>query len=407
MWSGLKNKILQNTRATGIEVVLLPGQGMHINCATASLEKNKIIKTDEQGGQSLEGIAARLNKKHPVCLVLNGKGIITRKIPLTKNDSFTLGEVLPNANPGDFYFYADQYEAFAIAHIARKDLVDGLIQQLQEQGLQVMQVYFGFSPAQHFLPFTKAATITSSTFILELGADRQLQGYAMQEQVQTDPFNLPEIPVADQYVHSLRLIAFTAAASLLTEEAGVDLRIDSPLLAQARTSSVQAKMIRTIAMGSLAFIFALLLVNFLVFNHYYNKNKELQVKQLFSNEELQKRQQLQQRISRKQEFLSRSNWNTAARLSYYADRIASLTPSNTLLTGMNIFPARASSSELAGIHFKHDTIQVNGVCEDPVELNELQTNLRIIPEFREVSIKNYAFRKESDKGMFTLEIVTK
>jgi len=407
MWRGLKNKILQNTKASGIEIVLLPGGGMHINVASASLEKNTIVKIDELSGNNLEELSAKLNKKYPVSLVLNGKGIITRKIALSKNGSFTLGEVIPNANPGDFYFYADQYESFAIAHIARKELVDGMVGQLQDMGLQVMQVYFGFSSMQNFFPFVRSNNIAASTFVLELDDEKKLLSFEAQEHIQTDVFDLPEVSIANQYVHSLRLISFTAAADLLTEEAGASPKIESQLLVNARTSSVQGKTIKAVALGFLAFIFVLLLANFFAFNHYFNKNKELQVQQLFSNEELQKRRQLQQRITKKQDFLTKTNWNTSAMLSYYADRIASLTPANTLLTGMNIFPAKSGNSEMAGISFKHDTIQLTGVCEDPVELNELQTNLRIVPEFNQVSIKNYAFRKESDKGMFTLEIITK
>jgi hypothetical protein len=73
---------------------------------------------------------------------------------------------------------------------------------------------------------------------------------------------------------------------------------------------------------------------------------------------------------------------------------------------MQIYPARNNSvTETGNNTFKKDTIIVNGVCDDPVELTQFINGLKVLPDFKEVSIKNYMVRNES--GTFTMEIITR
>ena len=144
----------------------------------------------------------------------------------------------------------------------------------------------------------------------------------------------------------------------------------------------------------------------MIYNKYFNKNKSIAESSLFSTQQDQKFKLLEKEVRQKERFLEQSGWTGQSRTSFYADRIAGLLPVDVLLTSMQIYPARNNpSAESGNILFKKDTIIVNGICDDPVELNQFMTSLKMLPDFTEVSIKNYMVRNES--GTFNMEIITR
>jgi hypothetical protein len=406
MWKIIKDKILQPVKAAGLEIVLAGENDWHLNGSIAELKKNSIVKTDAFVCRSVEEFSKKVTDKLPVAIVLNGRGIIVKKVMLSKPGSITLVDVLPNANPSEFYFYADVYEGFAIAHIARKELIDRIVSIMTTNKVTILQLHFGFSPLQKLYSFIKyeGQTIETTLYTLQFDHDGHLQNHILRDNAITDQFGWQELCIADQYISSQQLIAFSAAADFLVSGTSGVSPTDIPQIIHAKKSFIHNKKVKAYLMGFTIFVFTILLLNFFIFSHYHNNNKELQIKQTFLNENLQAGEELQNRISRKEDLLSHYHWDKPARLSYYADRIASLTPPNTLLTTMSIFPLRQSSAA-EQIYFKNDTILLAGICDDPVELNEMQAGLKIVPGFRQVSIKSYAFRKESEKGSFTIEII--
>ena len=138
------------------------------------------------------------------------------------------------------------------------------------------------------------------------------------------------------------------------------------------------------------------------------KNQELQFSQQQNQGQQKKSKELEDKIGRKERFLQRSGWISDSKTSYYADRIASMTPDDVLLTSLNIYPSKTNLEIEKGNNlFKKDTIQINGVCEDPVELNKFITNLKIIPVFNDVSLKSYQYRNEKESGTFLIETIIK
>src|SRR5215213_10190215 len=100
MW---KQKILQVNMASGMEIVFLEEQKRIINFVTAKNKQNKIIKEwFRQGIKSFDELKDA-NRRPPVSLVLNGKGVLTKRVRLHGEENPVL-LVFPQANPAEFYY---------------------------------------------------------------------------------------------------------------------------------------------------------------------------------------------------------------------------------------------------------------------------------------------------------------
>jgi Tfp pilus assembly protein PilN len=157
----------------------------------------------------------------------------------------------------------------------------------------------------------------------------------------------------------------------------------------------------------LSFIFAILMINFLLYMHYSASNAEHAASLLLTQDEQKKTAKLESEVQAKEGFLNRYGWDRPSRISFYADRIAALVPDDAMLTALRINPLITSLLGGDGLpRFQQDTIQLSGTCDDPAELNRFANNLRNISDFREINIKSYLYKKETQQGLFSMEIIT-
>jgi hypothetical protein len=410
MWQNLEQKIVQVEKITGIEVIFLPDNRYTINCITISNKKNKITREQEATGiTQVNELVKKADTKTPLSIVFNGKGILVKKMPGSQSVDNAVIAVLPNANPADFYFETHSYGDFSVAAIARKEVIDSFIQSLKKEGFTILQASLGFNTATYILPFIypdAQAPVLTTLFSLQVNAQKKIIGYEPIEE--NDLLRTTEYSIGNLYLRPPLMLAFSAAVHVLTDSLKNAPVLSSAILNHERTEFRYQKLFKAAGMALLAAIFLILLVNFLIYNHYFNRNKELQVTQVFSREKQEQTDIIQERIKKKEGFLHQSGWHKPCRASLYADRIASLTPFNTLLTSMVIYPLKGNASgEFPVMNFKTDTIQVTGTCDNPVEINQFMNNVKIITEFKSVALKNYLYKKEKETATFSLEIITR
>ncbi len=65
---------------------------------------------EEINGDTFDAVCAHIPKQSPICLLLNGKGIIYRKLTVDEalSEVDSIKAIIPNAKPEDFYL--QQYE---------------------------------------------------------------------------------------------------------------------------------------------------------------------------------------------------------------------------------------------------------------------------------------------------------
>lgn len=168
MWSTIKQKILQLSKATGVEIVFTQEHKYIVHIVCLTLRKNKIIVERQVTGD--ESVLENLPKSIPLFLTFNGKGVLVKKVPASTGKVSTIEDVLPELNPNDFYHSIDNFNGFSAISIARKSLIDEIIDNFRAKGFKVLNVSIGFKPVMLILPHLNQNTgaIKSSTYQLEI-----------------------------------------------------------------------------------------------------------------------------------------------------------------------------------------------------------------------------------------------
>lgn len=408
----LKQALLQVHTATGIEISFLSNEELMINAVVLKLVKNKIVKDkDIQFLNSLEQLSGKITPAFPVAVTINGKGVLHKKVPLEALSANPFENILPNANPAEFYMEVTRFESFASIYIIRNEQLDKIIEDLQRQKFKILSVALGAANIQYLAPyinFEQQTIVKTNNYAIHFSDKNQvtdIENYSFNKE---EKYNKTEYNIGDQYVLSQSVLSFGSAIGLLANGLTAGTDINNEALLKARGEYRWFAYYKTAVWALLISVFVILLVNFFVYNHYFSKNMEQQATQSYTSEQGKKAGKLLAGIAGKEKFLQQYGWSRSSKLSFFADRIAGLLPDGAMLTNMKIFPINTGFiSESSMLTFKKDTIQMTGTCEDPTELNRFVNNLKNITDFREVNIKNYTYKKETENGIFLMEIIAK
>lgn len=407
----IEQKILQINKATGIEIIFMPDDTLLINTFTNSTRKHSVIKESSFIAiKDLKKLAEKLDKSVPLSVVLNGKGVLTRMLSPSQKTGNLVSIVLPGSNPSDFYYQLFENSHFTQISIVRKELADKIVEQLRDAGFRILSVSPGFSSLSYIVPFLKhdeSKQAKGSSFVIHFNGGTEILDLKTNDGSSEDGF-AAEYQVADQYIKGQELLSYAASVSLMTDDLKLAPAIPSEIVTKQREDYRYYKLFRTSGIALLITVFVILLTSFLFYSHYYSLNKEMQFSSPAGSRQNEQLLSLQKESNKKEKFLEKSGWTSAARTSYFADRIGSVTPADVLLTNMTIYPAKNNAAgESNSLAFKKDTILVSGNCPDPVMVNQFMNGLKIISDFREVAVRNYQYRKEKETGIFLIEIITR
>jgi hypothetical protein len=412
MFEVIKNKILEVRRACGVEVSLLNGGDLAIQAVIVKLQKHVVVKEKEVHSiASAEALGQLVSAGTPLAVVLNGKGILHKKVPLEALTGNVFETVLPNGNPADFYMEICPYESWASVYLVRRAVLDKVVDDLARCNLRVLTVSMGATGLQNLMPYLNPEKdmdqIRTNHFLLRIDPARRVTdieslAYPLEEARPT-----LEYSIGNHYVFSRGIMAFGAAMGLFAGAGASAGGMTNDTIRSAREDYTYFNYFRAAIWSFLGFVFAVLLINFLIYNHYFSSNEQYSASQALTQAEEKKAWKLESVIGSKERWISRYGWDRSSRLSLYADRIAALVPDDATLTVLKINPVHAGfASDNNPLSFQQDTIQLTGTCEDPAELNRFANNLRNIRSFRQIDIKSYLYKKETQNGVFSMEIIT-
>jgi hypothetical protein len=159
----------------------------------------------------------------------------------------------------------------------------------------------------------------------------------------------------------------------------------------------------------LIFFFTILLINYLIFDNYWNKKNELMAAVTLNQGELEKLESLKRQYAEKQTFLSKAGLLEVSKTSFYADQIAIDMPEQISLTGININPMekKTNESEEEGYFFIPRTVGIKGTCNKSAYVSEWINILKKKNWLNQVILINFNQDKELGLGIFNIELKLK
>lgn len=154
----------------------------------------------------------------------------------------------------------------------------------------------------------------------------------------------------------------------------------------------------------LSLVFFVLLLNFLVFDHYRSIHNEISGSLLMNVAELDRYQKLKTETDQKRTFLEQNGFLGASQSSFYADRLAAILPNSMSWSSLSIYPLLKKKDDTEPIGFDNRLIRVEGKCSKSADLNEWMKQLKKSDWVRNVELINYSQEAEKAPGNFVVAL---
>jgi Tfp pilus assembly protein PilN len=399
------DRFIKSKSVAGVEVVLVSDGSIVFNATVLVKNMSAVeIEISKAGLLSYEELKSFLPAKIPVVLVLNGKGIIHKKVNCLEadTDNTLLQKVFPNTNTDDFYIQKVRIDTTsAFVSVIRKSVLDDLLKDFQALNFTVVSCSFG--------PFCLAASAPllqnySGDFYFEISGYKLkiLEGVIESYQVVPVTGQTNVVVLDGKEMDASLVLSFSVAFQYLIEDKSFVINI--PSLLKAKEELRQKEVFHFIGWALLITFLTLLMVNYFVFNYYWTKKNEISNKVSLNNAALLRYDVLEKEVAEKQSFFEKTGMLELSRTSYYADQIAKSLPNTLQLSQLNIAPLIKKENAEEAISFDSKTIIIAGNCKRSNELNKWIKIIKSKKWVAEVTLLNYTQDKSKDEGEFSIEL---
>lgn len=397
--------------ATGLEIVILPDGSYEMNLVILKKDKQKLSTEKKQEGIiNFEDVAKLIDAKYPIILILNGKGVIHKKVNIAENDTTAtlLNKVLPNANLNEFIIQKtpiNDKEVFV--SVIRANVFNDIIDQFSKNKIvSIAGCLLGPFVIADLLPLISLNAINNEQ--LRIG-NFQIK---IREQQIVDltsiDFNYAEDPlIGEDLVPQKLVIAYAGAISYFTGNThGIS---NSETVDHLKGEFNEKQKFEFRGWVLIIATFLVLIINYFIFNHYWSKNNDMNAQLGSVESALTHYETLKVEFKQKKDFLEQNGLLENSRTSFYIDRLAQNLPVSIQWTDVAINPLKKKNAndESDILFFENKTITVAGNCQNSNELNNWMKEIKKQQWISMVTMVNYKQDNAKENGNFLIEIKIK
>lgn len=382
----------------GLELFISTDLPLSLSLSLLQKRGNKIGSEKHVSGlTAIASLKEHLPAGVPVVLSIGGKSVLHKKLGRMeegKEDRY-LQQVLPNALADDFYVQCSPAAGDKVfVSVARRSLVDPILKELQEAGLDVVGCSLGPFVVTTLLPLMNVSAVHSQLLVpgfwLLVSEDGIEEIKASQEK--------NSIRVGDEAIGSDNLVSFASALSYFIAPSEPFI----PAVAHNKEEFRQKSIFKRTLKAALAACFALLLANYLLFDHFWKKQNELGSRFSLNQEALAELEKLKAEVAGKEKFFERTGLLEGSRTSFYADRLVAGMPERMRLSQLNIHPRLKKEEE--ELVFAARTLELKGFCRTSTELNNWMQEMKKKEWVSGLTLLNYSQDKNRESGEFNIEL---
>ena len=367
----LDSKLLASKTVTVVEASFQNGSEAVYQLSVLKHEKQEVQVEKLAQALTWEALVEELDKKHPVVLVVTGKGVLFKAIEtVDQAPKWLLNRVLPNANPEEFFVQTYETGKVNYAAIVRQNVVQELLENLRSAGPFVVDIHvgpFALATAGALLKRTNEFTVGNYNLLFEGEQLAQLKKNADFE-AKTFAFGEDQVPAEN-------MVSFLAGVSFFHPLLAKS-QIDLPVLQQYQEEQKQRAFLQKAGLGALVFFFLVLLANYFYFDHYNKLYDNLFDNSNISESQVFQLQELERDLKQKEDLLQSNGLTATSRFSWYADQLAQSIPTAIRLTAMDAFPLTNQMKPDKRLSFDRGVIKISGVTTKNADLNNWVALLR-------------------------------
>lgn len=369
-------------------------------------KKNKIEITKRENSSNSSDILSLTKKSSiPIIIAINGKGVISKKIIFSENDSLQLQDLIKQhfstIQAHEFYvqFYQNSNNSGHIV-ICRKKQVDDIVQQFETNKQELVNVFLGSLVCNSISNLTATYNrINTSINQLQLvnGEVDAIQPYLNEERT--------NLTIGDLTLTPNETIAFSASFSYLTQQQNyITENIEISQLPIKHTEKIK---VRLLIFSILIFLFVVCGINSVFFFQKFEENNELEVQLNMYESKNSQITQLLENYQKKKSLIEQTGIFENKKLSVYADKIASSLPDDILLRDLYFNPQIEETEEDSLVSFNNNELIIKGNCTKSLLLNEWVNVLKSQSYVKSVNLESFIFNSEGHLPNFILKVETK
>lgn len=399
MFERLKTYLAKGTTFYGLEVFQSGGATQyHITEIARRKGELHIVRSNTFG--NMEAMAKELKPQLPLYLVYNTASVITKTIE--KSSALKQRALVENLFPGlnfeDFLYQIAPVRNCLLVSICKKKELEDLMETLKSNKIQLVGASLGPGPLHSIIDFLQEASITtnSETIALE-DANNNSITIARQEKPQLTTYDLNGLAVDHTDV-----LGFGGVVDFLSDSNGVDSNFGNTVEG-FRNNFTTNRTFTLLLRSFIVILLGILLVNFLVFNRYFEGVGRLRTNLALDSENKKNLTLIRNRVNEKEKkvdaLISRSN----SRSTYYLDRLAATVPQSILLSEIQYQPLARPVQDNKPIELERNTILVLGSSKNSADFSDWINRMEAIDWVETVETKDYDY-SNNNSSEFKLQL---
>lgn len=345
-----------------------------------------------------EALEQSTDKKIPVCLTINSEEILDKIVSkLTAEDYKSLVEhSFPSLDFERFYFNVATFKNSNYLAIIEKNSVAELLEKFKSAGISILSFNVGLSSLSHLLPYLNEKNISTNTAELNFTKDT--------------PSLIKNSDGAANTLYAINglKIQHTSLVSFgsVLQQLGVSTVTHTNYENTATSLKKEFKYVRNFQVllwPIIGFFLALLLINFFVFNHYYEQQQAIELEQSSNTTNKERLIQLKEDVARKEKRVEAILSNTNSKSTLYLDAIGQTLPNTISLERINYQPLTKPIQSTKEIEQNFKEILISGETGNSEDLSYWISILEKLDWVTQVETLTYSY-KNSRSSFFSLKL---
>lgn len=362
---------------------------------TVKKKANKISIVSKQTFDAYDALVKTADKKLPVLLVIEGKGVLNKEINFENEADLSWQK---NIDFKTIYYTDFKGRNSNFISFCRKNIVEENVSQFQKSGFQVIDIYIGSFLGALLNNALKRDVLYSADLKLEFENDI-LSGFSKQNENQ----NTTNYQIGEETISNAFLPLYGSVIHFFVKPKEVSKTINPSL---NNEELIYKKAFNFLGVAMLAGFLLSLMISYFLIQYYGTKNSELNLQTVYSNQSYQLILDLEAQKEKKLNLLKESGVLSSKFFSFYSYEIMRNMPSGISLTELNIAPLKEEYKENKKVLFESGTINIKGETYQESSFNTWLENLKKmdwLQHFEIVSLK----KDKKNKSVFEIKIILK
>jgi Tfp pilus assembly protein PilN len=346
-----------------------------------------------------------LKNKIPTLIIVNGKGIILKKITLSENSDQNFEEIirqnLPAIHIDDFYaqlYKQNDHSAFIV--LCRKEQLDRIISEFKNKKYDLAGILTGTPSIIGLQPlWSNFNSLRTSVHRVEL-TNGNLDSIAP-----ITSEGLESIKIDDLHFNTDYTLGFAGGLSYLMQRNIAENNSGNLNLLQEQ--HIEKNKLRFLMLSIVGLAFILAIVNVIFYTSYFDKNNKLETELSVYQGKYEQINELLNDYQKNKNLIENAGILNRNKLSEYADRIGKTLPDEVVLSDLYFNPKKDKDENADSlITFENKSLVLKGNCPKSFIVNEWISVLKMQKFIKDVSLEKFVYNNQGMLPNFEIKLIT-